>query len=144
MEEHDFDAVASPTELGREVECRRCRTAFFADESRPDRRDDRPREATPDGSGFALGSLLLGLGSIFTFPLCGAGAVFGLGGLLTGFGGLQSRRRGMSIAGLVFSLAGLILSVGMIGLIGILMSATSRPVPPKADGTQPPFARNLN
>lgn len=130
-------------DLGREVECRRCRTAYTADPApvAGGRHPPAPLPQRADGSGAAVGSLLLGLGAVFTFPLCGAGAILGLGGLVTGFGGLHSRRRGVSIAGLVLSLAGVILSVGMLAFVGTVMSAVNRPTPPKSDGTQPPFAR---
>jgi predicted Zn finger-like uncharacterized protein len=134
-------------DLGREVECRRCRTAYFAEEVAT-ARDRRPLAAAADtrndGSGAAVSSLLLGLGAVLTWPLCGAGAVLGLGGLVTGFGGLHSRRRGYSIAGLVLSLIGVILSIGMLGFFSMVLSAVGRPLPPNPDGTRPPFAGKVN
>ena len=129
------------TAVGREVECRRCRTAFVA-EPAPDAAPGDRRPRPNDGSGAAVGSLVLGVTSVCTAPFCGAGAVFGLGGLVTGFGGLRSRRRGASVAGLVFSLTGLILSVGVVVFFAAAMSAINRPIPARPDGTQPPFARN--
>ena len=132
----------SDRDLGRDVECRRCRTAFFA-EFVPPSRDDHPPPRN-DGSGFAGWSLVLGIGSVLTSWVCGAGVVFGLGGLLAGFGGLQSRRRGSSIAGLILSLIGVILSIGAVAFFLAVMSAVGRNVPPKPDGTQAPFAKNLN
>lgn len=128
-------------DLGREVECVRCRTAYFAAYVPPPR-NDRPARA--DGSNFAGWALVLGVTSVLTSVICGAGVVFGLGGLLAGFGGLQSRRRGASIAGLLLSLSGVILSLGAVIFFVSVMSAVGRNVPPKPDGTQPPFSRNIN
>lgn len=136
------DRVAD-RDVGREVECRRCRTAFFAEPAAP-RRDDDRRPPQTDGSGFAVWALVLGVGSVLSSVLCGAGVIFGVGGLLAGFGGLQSRRRGASITGLVLSVAGVILSLGAVAFFFAVMSAISKPVPPKPDGTQPPFARTFN
>jgi hypothetical protein len=131
---------ADDRDLGKEWECRRCRTAFVAEPVAPP--PDRPPPADSAGSGAAVSSLLLGLGSVFTAVCCGAGAVFALGGLVTGFGGLRSRSRSLAVAGLVLSTAGLVLSVAVIAFVGITESAR-RDVPSR-DGTQPPFARDLN
>src|SRR5262245_39221623 len=114
----EADRIAD-RDVGREVECRRCRTAFFA-EPAAERRDER-RPSPTDGSGFAVWSLVLGVGSVLSSWLCGAGVIFGLGGLLSGFGGLQSRRRGASIAGVVLSVAGVILSLGAIAFFFAVM-----------------------
>lgn len=134
------DRVAD-RDVGREVECRRCRTAFFAEPAT--RRDDRSPPPT-DGSGFAVWSLVLGIGSVLTAIGCGVGAIFGIGGLIAGSGGLQSRRRGVSIAGLVLSLSGIILSIGAFIVEREILQVITKPVPPKPDGTQPPFARSFN
>jgi hypothetical protein len=125
------------------MECRWCHAAFIPNSLRSPGPSGRPPRG-PDGSGFATWSFVLGLGSVLTSLVCGAGVVFGLGGLLMGFGGLQSRRRGVGIAGLVLSLAGVLLSIGVI-VVGIcLVSAIQRSVPPKPDGTQAPFASHPN
>ncbi len=127
---------------GREVECRRCRTAYMAEPVETPR-DELPTPARNDGGGAAVYSLLLGIASVLTSPCCGAGAIFGLGGLITGFGGLQSRRRVASIFGLILSTAGLFLSLGIIAIVATAASS-NRDVPPKPDGTQAPFAHEAN
>lgn len=127
-------------DLGKEVECRRCRTGFVAEEVAPPR--DRAT-ARPDGSGAAVSSLLLGIGSVVTAPCCGAGAVFGLGGLLTGLAGLNSRSRTVGVFGMVLSTLGLALSLAVMAFFAVVSTA-QKDVPAKPDGTQPPFARGLN
>ena len=102
---------------------------------------DRPPSPDGPGRGAAISSLMLGLGSVFTALCCGAGAVFALGGLVTGFGGLQSRSRPVAIVGLVLSTAGLMLSLGMLAVMTISLSA-QRDLPPRPDGTQAPFAHD--
>lgn len=128
-------------DLGKEVECRRCRTGFVAEEVAPP--SDRP-VARPDGSGAAVSSLLLGVASVPTAVCCGAGLMFALGGLVTGFGGLQSRRRGVAVFGMVLSAAGLALSIGVMTPFAVSSTAAQKEVPPKPDGTHAPFARGMN
>ena len=106
-------------------------------------REETFTPARSDGSGAAVYSLILGIASVLTSPCCGAGAIFGLGGLVTGFGGLQSRNRIASIFGLILSTAGLCLSLAAIAIFATAASA-NREVPTKPDGTQAPFAREFN
>jgi hypothetical protein len=127
---------ADDRDLGKEWECRRCRTAFVAEAVAPP--PDRPPPADQAGRGAAVSSLLLGLGSVFTAACCGSGVVFALGGLVTGIGGLQSRSRPLAILGLLLSTVGLVLSVGMVAYIAINTMAV-RDMPDKPDGTRPPF-----
>jgi hypothetical protein len=126
-------------DLGKEWECRRCRTAFAAEEVAPP--PDRPTNDGP-GRGSAVSSLLLGLGSVLASPCCGAGAVFALGGLVSGFGGLRSRSRSLAVFGLVLSTVGLVLSIGAIAFWAIAASAQQE-LPARPDGTRPPFAGGL-
>ena len=130
---------ADDRDLGKEWECKRCRTAFVAAPVAPP--PDRPPPTDGPGRGAAISSLLLGLGSVFTAVCCGAGAVFALGGLVAGFGGLQSRNRPVAVAGLVLSTAGLMLSLGITALVSITMAAQRDP-PARPDGTQAPFAHD--
>ena len=130
---------ADDRDLGKEWECRRCRTAFAAEPVAPP--PDRPPAADGPGRGAAVSSLMLGLGSVFTALCCGAGAVFALGGLVTGFGGLQSRSRPLAVVGLVLSTVGLMLSLGMVALLAVSVSA-QRDLPTRPDGTQAPFAHD--
>lgn len=135
-------------DLGHSVQCAHCRVDFVAADTLPpptrgeyDPADDRfaspPR---PDGSGLAVASALLGIGAIVTSVCCGAGAVLGLGGMITGFGGLRSRARGWAVLGLMLSLTGLILSVGvMVVGVGVNIIQESNTPPLPADGTKPPF-----
>ena len=132
---------ADDRDLGKEWECRRCRTAFVAEPVAPP--PDRPPPPDAAGRGAAVSSLLLGLGSVFTFMCCGAGAVFALGGLVTGFGGLRSRNRPLAVIGLVLSTAGLMLSLNTVAFWTISLSA-QRDLPPRPDGTQAPFAHDRN
>ena len=132
---------ADDRDLGKEWQCRRCRTAFVAEEVAPP--PDRSPPADTAGRSAAVSSLLLGIGSVLASMCCGAGAVFALGGLATGFGGLQSRSRPLAITGLVLSTIGLVLSVSVLAFWGISLSA-QRDLPPRPDGTQPPFARDVN
>lgn len=132
---------ADDRDLGKEWECRRCRTAYVAEPVAPP--PDRPASSDGPGRGAAVSSLMLGLGSVLTSACCGSGAVFALGGLVTGFGGLQSRSRPLAVVGLVLSTAGLILSIGMMVFLGISMSA-QRDVPVKQSGVQAPFAHDVN
>lgn len=134
------DAVPD-RDVGKEVECRRCRTPFLAEPVAP---PPPPPARGADGSGAAVSSLLLGIGSVAASPCCGAGAVFALLGLATGYGGLQSRSRSLAVLGLVLSTAGLVISVGVLVLFGIASSAAQREVPPKPDGTRAPFVGDLN
>jgi hypothetical protein len=132
---------AEDRDLGKEWECRRCRSAFVAEPLAPP--PDRPPPTDAAGRGAAVSSLMLGLGSLVTAFCCGAGVLFALGGLATGFGGLQSRSRPLAVTGLVLSTAGLILSIAAMAFWGIGMSA-QRDVPARPDGTQAPFSRDAN
>ena len=127
-------------DVGKEVECRRCRTAFAAEPVAPP--PDHP-SLRPDGSGAAVSSLLFGVASVAGAFCCGAGLMFALGGLVSGWRGLQSRRRGLSVAGLILSTAGLVLSVAVMVFFAVASAATQKDVPPKPDGTRPPFAGRM-
>lgn len=128
-------------DLGKEWECRRCRTAYTAEPVAPPP-DRRPPPRDANGRGAALSSLLLGLASILTAVCNGAGVMFALGGLVTGFGGLRSRHRGMAVCGLVLSTAGLVLSAGALALFAIVRP--EREIPARQDDTKPPFARGAD
>ncbi len=132
---------ADDRDLGKEWECRRCRTAYLAEPVAPPA--DRPPPRDANGRGAALSSLLLGLASVASALCCGAGMMFALGGLATGFGGLRSRSRPLAVAGLVFSTAGLMLSLGVMAFFAISQAA-DREVPARPDDTKPPFARGAN
>ena len=93
----------------------------------------------PDGSGAAVSSLLLGIASVATALCCGAGLMFAIGGLASGYGGLQSRRRVVSILGLVFNTAGFALNLGVMALFAVTSAAAQKEVPPRGD-THAPFA----
>jgi hypothetical protein len=47
----------------------------------------------------------------------------------------------VAIIGLVLSTLGLMLSLGMLGAMSVSLSA-QRDLPPRTDGTHPPFARD--
>jgi len=128
-------------DLGKEWECRRCRTAYLAEPVAPP--PDRPAAPDGPGRGAAISSLMLGLGSVAASACCGSGVVFALGGLVTGFGGLQSRSRPLAVVGLVLSTAGLVLSIAMMAMLGISALA-QKDLPPRTDDTHAPFARNAN
>jgi hypothetical protein len=131
---------ADDRDLGKEWECRRCRTAYTAEPVAPP--TDRPTRRDV-GGGAALSSLLLGLASVVASLCGGAGVMFALGGLVTGFGGLRSRSRGLAVCGLVLSTAGLVLSAAVVAFFAITMSA-DRDIPPRPDNTKPPFAGGAN
>jgi hypothetical protein len=130
---------ADDRDLGKEWECRRCRTAYTAEPAAPP--PDRPQPRDSGGRGAALSSLLLGLASVVVAVCGGAGVMFALGGLVTGFGGLRSRSRGLAVCGLVLSTAGLVLSAAVVAFFAISMSA-DREIPARPDNTKPPFAAN--
>ena len=72
----------------------------------------QPQPTTPDRSGLAIGSLVLGILSLCAWfiPLCGLPV--SVVGIILGALSLGSSRRGMAIAGLILAGLGLLLSLG--------------------------------
>ena len=72
----------------------------------------QPQTTTPDRSGLAIGSLVLGIVSLCAWfvPICGLPV--SLSGIILGALSLGSSRRGMAIAGLILAALGLLLSIG--------------------------------
>ncbi len=123
-------------DLGKQVECHRCRAVFEAEAvALP---PDRPA-VRPDASGSAVSSLLYGVGAVVGAVCCGVGLLLALAGLFSGYRGLQSRRRGLSVFGMTLNAAALVLNLAVIVLLGIHTAAQQTEVPPKPDGTRAPF-----
>jgi hypothetical protein len=78
----------------------------------------------PETNGVALAALLVGIGAVLTFWLCGLGAVVGLAALVLGILGVSrankladGRGKGQAISGIVLGAIAIIISVGFIALI---------------------------
>jgi hypothetical protein len=71
-----------------------------------------PPASSPDRSGFAIASLVLGIISLcaWLLPICGI-PFSGLG-IIFGALSMRSSRRGMAIAGLILGIIALLLSLG--------------------------------
>jgi len=72
----------------------------------------RPQSTSPNRSGLAIGSLILGIASLcaWFFPLCGFPV--SVVGIILGALSLGSSRKGMAIAGLILAGLGLLLTLG--------------------------------
>jgi len=87
------------------------------DDEEPYRRRRR-RTPHPDGSGYAVTAMVLGIVSCLVFCCPPIGLAAGLAGLACGFAGLKTRARKAAITGLVLSGVGLTFATGF----GVLMA----------------------
>lgn len=77
----------------------------------------RRRRIHPDGSGYAISAMVLGIVSCVIFCCWPVGIVTSSIGLICGFAGLKTRARKAAIVGLVLSSVGLTFALGF----GVLM-----------------------
>lgn len=78
-----------------------------------------PSAITNDRSGLAIASLVIGILSLcgWFIPICGL--IFVVVGLILGFMGLQSKQRGLAIAGIVLNFVGLCASLSFMIFGGV-------------------------
>ncbi len=95
------------------------------DDFEPRRR--RTRNLRPDGSGYAIAAMVLGIASCLIFCCWPVGILTSLGGLACGAAGLKTRARRAAIVGLVLSSVGLVFAVGfgVLMVVGFLKDAAA-------------------
>lgn len=96
------------------------------DDYEPPRRR-RTRDLHPDGSGYAMTAMVLGIVSCVIFCLWPVGILTSLGGLACGAAGLRTRARRAAVVGLVLSSVGLIFAIGfgVLMIVGFLQDAAA-------------------